>query len=214
VTVELFLQICGVLGLLVSIASIVVAMRANKEARTANRISAMSNQIAEESNKISAESNEVAHRVERLQVDEAAVRLVVKPRMRIVVGLDRDHRPRPVVQVINLSSFPVTLGAIGWRSSTPAYPHVLWVRPVDSVSGRGLPLRMESRSAALFVGTPDWLKPDLPLESITACVAYTDCDKEFDGMTEDWKDFVKRKSAGLAGSQTPNVDAEISGEQG
>lgn len=184
--------IFSALGLVLSIASIVVAMRSNSHAKEANRISSQSSGLASEANSIAAASNEIAHRVERMQRAEAEVRLVVQPRMQVLVGRDADNRPRPVVRVINVSSFPVTIRAIGWKTSSAELPNLLWKNPIDAVSGRPLPIRIESRSAALFPGIPDWLPSNLSLESIVACVAFTDCDEEFEGMTEQWKDSVQR----------------------
>lgn len=85
-----------------------------------------SNRQSDKANKISHEANTIAKRAMQMQEDEGRLRLVVKPRMLCVVGDDEDRRARPVVTVINLSAFPVTIEKIWWKTASPTGAGFFW----------------------------------------------------------------------------------------
>src|SRR5579859_5076251 len=176
------------LGGVVSVAGLVIALFALWQTLRSNR-------TADEANKISREANLIAKQAMKLQEDESRLRLVVKPQMLCMTGDGEDRRVRPVVTVINLSAFPVTIDKIWWRTADPSGSGFFWKNPTITAPFGSLPARLASRQALTAVGTPDSFKTVDDFLSITAAVACTECGESVDGMTPQWEEHRERVRA-------------------
>lgn len=154
-----------------------------------------SNRTADEANNISREANLIAKQAMQLQEDETRLRLVVKPQMLHIIGEGEDRRVRPVVTVINLSAFPVTIDKIWWKTADPSGGGFLWKNPMITAPFGSLPARLASRQALTAVGTPDGFKSVDDFLSITAAVACTECGESVEGMTPEWKEHREKVRA-------------------
>lgn len=176
----------------IAVAGVFLAVIALLQTRRANRTADDANSISLAANTLSIDANRIAERALQLQEDEGKVRLVVEPRMMCVVGDGEDERPRPVVRVVNLSAFPVTVDGIHWRSNREAKGYFYWKNPTIANPFGKLPARLAPREALTAVGTPTSFRTLQDLASITAAVAYTACGEKFEGMTAQWKTDVAR----------------------
>ena len=170
--------------MLVAISGVIISIYALCQARR-------SNTTAREANMISRDANRVAERALELQEDEGRVRLVVKPRMLCMQSEDEDNRPRPFIEVINLSTFPVTVQQIRWKSNDPEKPWYYWKNPLISSPFGQLPARIPPREALTAMGGPDSIKSLDDLKAITAAVVVTACGERVEGMTSDWREDIQ-----------------------
>ncbi|HNQ23007.1 MAG TPA: hypothetical protein PKK06_07930 [Phycisphaerae bacterium] len=154
--------------------------------------SSRSNRAAKEANSISREANELAAKALKMQEDEGQVRLVVKPGMRSLVGQGEDPRPRPVVTVINLSAFPVTIDRILWKTGRTEKAWLYWENPTICEPFGKLPARLPPHEALTAVGTPTTFQSLDDLQAITAAVAVTSCEEQIEGMSQEWREDVAR----------------------
>jgi hypothetical protein len=148
-------------------------------------------------NRIAKEANSVAERALKMQEDQSAVRLVVSPKMLSVVGDAKGEDPRPVVTVINLSAFPVTVEKLWWKTASADGKGFYWKQPPLSAPFGNLPARLESRQSFTAMGLPPTNEVDLL--SVTAAVAITECGESVEGMTDQWRayfDELRQKRAG------------------
>ncbi len=148
-----------------------------------------SNQTAREANTLSRSANDLAAKAIAMQEDESRVRLIVKPRMLCVLGDGEDSRPRPVVEVINLSAFPVTITKICWRDCRDGWFN--WTNPAITAPFCELPARLPPREALTALGIPTAFKSLEELQAVTAAVVFTACGEQVAGMTQDWQDDVR-----------------------
>jgi len=166
------------LGLCIAIAALLVSRRSAQAARDANEISRAANRLAEQALK--------------MQQDESQVRLVVKPRMMHAVGDDEDSQPRPVVEVVNLSAFPVTITNIHWKTNRREKAWLYWKNPMICEPYGRLPARLPPREAVTALGTPSTFGSLDDLREITAAVAFTACGERIEGMTSEWAEDIKK----------------------
>lgn len=132
-------------------------------------------------------ANAVAARAIKMQEDESLVRLVVEPRMLIVVADGKDRRPRPVVRVINFSAFPITVEQIWWKTNAADGKGFFWKNPPLSAPFNHSPARLEPRQAFTAIRNPGMKDEDVL--SVTAAVAVTECGERPEGMTEQRKSY-------------------------
>jgi hypothetical protein len=190
-TPEIVAVVSGIVGSLAAIVALLFTWAANRKSDRANEIS--------------RDANKLAERALHMQEDDGRVRLVVEPRMMMVVGDGEDERPRPVVKVINLSKFPVTITGIHWKLDGPNKAGY-WKNPTIANPYRQLPARLESRAALTAIGVPDCFPSVEFLLSIRSCVVWTDCGEEAEGMTEQWKEHcakVAAKAKAEGNAETP-----------
>lgn len=143
------------------------------------------------SNRSADEANRIAKQAMQMQEDESRIRLVVQPQMLLVIGDGEDSRARPVVRVINLSAFPVTIEKIWWRTAHPTNGFI-WKNPTVNEPFGSLPARLGSRQALTAIGTPDSFKTVEDFLSITAAVAYTECGESVEGSTPQWNEYREK----------------------
>jgi hypothetical protein len=148
------------------------------------------NRQSNEANQISREANIIARQAIKMQDDESKVRLIVKPQMMHLVGDGLDISPRPIVTVINLSAFPVTVERIWWKTTHPSHGGFFWKNPKLSAPFRSFPARLASRQAVTAVGSSSTFANLDDLRSITAAVACTECGEQVEGMTPQWQEYV------------------------
>lgn len=153
-----------------------------------------SNHAASEANHISREANRLAEQAVKMQEEESQTRLVVKPHMMCIIGEGEDSRPRPVVEVINLSAFPVTISKICWKTNRAEKAWFYWKNPTICDPFGQLPARLPSHEALTAVGTPSSFHSLEDLQAVTAAVAFTACGEQVEGMTNEWKEEVGRIS--------------------
>lgn len=177
--------------------------------------SSRSNASAKESNEISRAANELAKKALEMQEDESRVRLVVKPSMICLISDDEEGEnqcPRPMVEIINLSAFPVTITKICWKTNE-AKKWFYWKNPTLAIPFAQLPARIPPREALTAVGTPGNLSIE-NLRTVTAAVAFTACGEKIEGMTREWGEEVTRmaKQANTTGcaSNTGEDEAHAS----
>lgn len=171
----------SVLGLCVAMAALLTSRRTAQAAREANEISRGANQLAELALK--------------RQEDESQVRLVVKPRLMRALGDEEDSRRRPVVEVINLSAFPVTITDVHWKTNRDQKAWLYWKNPTICEPYGRLPARLPPREALTAIGTPTSFQSLDDLRAIMAAVAFTACGERIAGMTNEWLEDV-RNTAG------------------
>ena len=177
---------------LVPWANTVMAVLGLTAAVTALIQSRRSNQAAREANDISRAANDLAGKALEMQEDEGRVRLVVKPRMMCFVGDGEDSRPRPVVDVINLSAFPVTVRNIHWKTDRKEKAWLYWKNPTITSPFDQLPARLPPHEALTASGTPASFDSLDVLQAVTAAVAFTACGEQIEGMTREWQEEVAR----------------------
>lgn len=173
------------LNTVVAVAGLLIAIFALRQTSRANRHS-------DEANNISREANTFAKRAMQLQEDEGKLRLVVKPQMLHVIGDGEDRRARPLVTVINLSAFPVTIEKIWWKTADPAGRSFFWKNPTITNPFTSLPARLEPRQAFTALGLPDSFKTVEDFLSITAAVASTECGESIEGTTPQWQEYCDK----------------------
>jgi hypothetical protein len=167
-------------GVIVSVLALIMNRRSVVAAERANSISREATELAKEANR-------VAERTMQLQADETKVRLVVKPRMLCVLGDGEDTRPRPVVEVINLSSFSVTVQSIHWRTTRTEKKWLFWKNPTISSPYDSLPARLPPRESLTAIGTATTFAAHGELRLISAAVAITACGEKVEGLVDaDW----------------------------
>lgn len=177
--------VIAVAGLFLAIIALLQTRRSNEGAKEANSISRGANALATEANTFAARALE-------MQEDEGRVRVLVKPRMLVVIGDGKDDRPRPVVEVINLSAFPVTVTKICWKTNRTEKAWFYWKNPTIMGPFDELPARLPSREALMALGTPTSFQSLDDLEAITAAVVFTACGEQIEGMTKEWQEEVAR----------------------
>ncbi|MCC7293580.1 MAG: hypothetical protein IT449_16105 [Phycisphaerales bacterium] len=177
--------VIAVAGLLIAIVALLQTRRSNAAATEANEISRGANAAANDANRL-------AHRALEMQEDEGRVRLIVKPRMLCVIGHGEDPRPRPVVEVINLSAFPVTIRNIHWKTDRAEGAWFYWKNPTITNPFDGLPARLPPHESLTALGTPTSFQSLDDLQAITAAVVFTACGEQIEGMTPEWKAEVAR----------------------
>ena|ERR1019366_8076864 len=165
----------------VAVAGLLVALFALLQAWRSRR-------AADEANNISREANTIAKHAMQLQEDQSRVRLAVKPQMLHMYGDGEDQRARPVVTVINLSAFPVTIEKIWWKTADPSGSGFYWKNPFIASPFDSLPARLPSRGALTAFGKPESFNVDDFL-SITAAVASSECGESVEGMTPQWEKY-------------------------
>lgn len=179
----------------IALAGVFLAIIALLQTRRSNRTADEANTISRGANDLSGQANRYAERALQLQEEEGKVRLLVEPRMMCVIGDGEDERPRPVVKVVNLSAFPVTIDAIHWKNNRETKGHFYWKNPTIANPFGKLPARLPPRESLTALGNPTSFKSLDDLASVTAAVAYTACGEKVEGMTEDWKTEVARMVA-------------------
>jgi len=118
------------------------------------------------------------------------LRLRVVPKMAFAVGPWIDERVRPCIEIVNMSTFPVTIRDAGFVLKEGEKRMVPTTHAF--LDGSSLPKRLESRSACTVYFAPDSLDhPDF--QSIRCAFARTDCGHEARGksgalrsLTRDW----------------------------
>jgi hypothetical protein len=180
--------VIAVVGVVLAIVALVQTRRSNAAAKQANDISRGANDLA-------GQANRYAEKAVQMQEDEGKIRLVVKPRMWCMIGDGDDERPRPMVEVVNLSAFPVTVTAIWWKTDRGEKAWFFWKNPQVTAPYASMPLRLPSREAFTAIGKPDSFKSIDDLAAITAAVAFTACGEKIEGMTDDWKTQVAKMVA-------------------
>ncbi len=151
-----------------------------------------SNHAASEANHISREANRLAEQAVKMQEEESQTRVVVKPHMTCIIGDGEDSRPRPVVEVINLSTFPVTISKICWKTNRAEKAWFYWKNPTICSPFGQLPARLPSHESLTAVGTPSSFQSLEDLQAVTAAVAFTASGEQVEGMTNEWKEEVGR----------------------
>lgn len=179
----------------IALAGVFLAIIALLQTRRSNRTADEANSISRGANELSGQANRYAERALQLQVEEGKVRLLVEPRMMCVIGDGEDERPRPVVKVVNLSAFPVTIDAIHWKNNRETKGYFYWKNPTIANPFGKLPARLPPRESLTALGNPTSFRSLGDLASVTAAVAYTACGEKVEGMTEDWKTEVARMVA-------------------
>lgn len=172
-------------GSLIAIIALLQTRKSNAAAQEANEISRGANDFAHDANRL-------ATRALEMQEDEGRVRLIVKPRMMCFMGEGEDPRARPVVEVINLSAFPVTIRNIHWKTDRAEGAWFYWKNPSITSPFDGLPARLPPRESLTALGTPTSFKSVEDLQAITAAVVFTSCGEQVEGMTPEWKTEVAR----------------------
>ncbi len=179
----------------IALAGVFLAIIALLQTRRSNRTADEANTISRGANELSGQANRYAERALQLQEEEGKVRLLVEPRMMCVIGDGEDERLRPVVKVVNLSAFPVTIDAIHWKNNRETKGHFYWKNPTIANPFGKLPARLPPRESLTALGNPTSFRSIDDLASVTAAVAYTACGEKVEGMTEDWKTEVARMVA-------------------
>ena len=166
-------------------------------------LSCRSNRTAKQANNISQTANSLAGRALKMHEDEGRVHLVVKPRMVKFIGEGEDSRPRAIVEVINLSTFPVTITHIHWKTNTPENGWLYWKSPTIAEPYGQLPVRLPAREALTASGTPTAFESLDDQLSVTAAVAFTACGERIEGMTQEWLDYcdTRRKENHAKGAR-------------
>jgi hypothetical protein len=114
----------------IALAGLFLAIVALVQTRRSNRTADEANTISRGANELSGQANRYAERALQLQEEEGKIRLAVNPRMLLVIGDgEDDKRPRPVVEVVNLSAFPVTITKIFWKTASPDGRGFFWKNP-------------------------------------------------------------------------------------
>lgn len=98
---------------------------------------------------------------------------------------DDDPRPRPIVEVINLSAFPVTITAINFETDDDN--HYFWKNPDITAPYGKLPARLPPREALTAVGIPVSRDKVREVASFARAVAHTACGERIEGMTDAWR---------------------------
>ncbi|MGB2988039.1 MAG: hypothetical protein WBE26_19395 [Phycisphaerae bacterium] len=176
---------------LVDWANTVVAVLALAAAFVALVQSHRSRQIASGANDISRDANRLAKQSVELQEQQGQLRLIVKPRIVCLYGGSEDRRPRPAVEVINLSVFPVTITGINWKATGK---DLYWDNPPINHPFGPLPARLPPREALTALGTPTTFESLTDAGSIRAAVAITACGEQVEGMTQQWQEEIARMS--------------------
>jgi hypothetical protein len=168
-----------------AVAAFVVSLAALKLTSNANRIAQDANNISVGANSLAQNANQLAERTMHLQEDEGRVRLCVISSLMHFVG--EDTTPRPMVEVRNISSFPVTITKVGWRQKDGKF---LWlIRPEISGPFKALPVRLPSHDSLIAYGRPIDSSDDSFL-TVVAVAAITACGEELHGDVEQFvKDF-------------------------
>lgn len=189
------------LNTVIAVAGLLFAIIAIWQTRRANHAS-------DKANHISREANKIARQAMQMQEDDGKVKLVVKPQMLCVIGDGEDKRVRPVVTVVNLSTFPVTIEKIWWKTADPKGRRFFWKNPQVAHPFDSLPARLDSHQSLTALGLPSTFNSVDDLLSITAAVACTECGESIEGMTPQWKEYCIQ--ARLKGSIHWNEDASDS----
>lgn len=168
-----------------------LAGRANTLAGEANRHADEAVAAAREANTISAEVKAVAQRALSLQEDETVVRVSVQPRMMLVFGDGDDEAPRPIVKVVNLSAFPVTITAVHARLHDADDGYLFWKNPTLAAPHNRFPARLEPRTALTVIGSDGAVSED-DLFGVRSYVALTECGEQIHGMTEQWREHFAK----------------------
>lgn len=179
----------------IALAGVFLAIIALLQTRRSNHTADEANTISRGANELSGQANRYAERALQLQEEEGKVRLLVEPRMMCVIGDGEDERPRPVVKVVNLSAFPVTIDAIHWKNNRETKGHFHWKNPTIANPFGKLPARLPPRESLIALGNPTSFSSLDDLASVAAAVAYTACGEKVEGMTEEWKTEVARMVA-------------------
>jgi hypothetical protein len=177
-------------GSLVPWANTVIAVLGLSAAAIALIHSRASNRTAREANDISRAANALAEEALDMQENEGRVRLVVKPRMACIVEDGEDPRPRPMVDIINLSAFPVTIRNIHWKTNRAEKAWLYWKNPTITSPFGELPARLPPHEALTALGTPTSFKSLDDVQAITAAVAFTACGEQIEGMTKEWQEDI------------------------
>lgn len=205
-TINTIIATCGFAAALYAI---VQTKHSERIAKEANTLSLQSNDIARHANELSAAAV-------RLQEAEGQVRLVVKPRM-LYLAIEGEHgdlRARPMVTVVNLSTFAVTVNSIFWSTNQPSGAGFFWKTPSVGGSSRSLPMKIEPRHSFTAIGEPDMFNLE-QLLSITAAVAQTACGESVEGMTPQWTEYcAKAKEAGHVQWEREDPDGDQSPSDG
>lgn len=183
--------VIAVAGLFLAIIALLQTRRSNDAAKEANSISRSANDSA-------TDANELAERALKMQEDEGRVRLVVKPRILCVIGDGEDQRPRPVVEVINLSAFPVTVTKICWKTNRTEKACFYWKNPTITSPFNELPARLPPHESLTALGTPTSFESLNDLKAVSGAVAFTACGEQIEGMTKEWQEEVARMLSEMA----------------
>lgn len=160
----------GIIGVLGGTAGVVISAMALYQSKRANEIACLA----------------LDH--EKLR---SKVLLHVEPRMVVTIGDDVDERPRPIVNVINLSQFPVTVSQIHWKIyGGEDAGWFFWKNPDVSAPYSKLPARLDPRTAVTAIGVPTTFKGKNQLLAVEFAVAITECGEQFMGMSDQWREFV------------------------
>jgi hypothetical protein len=147
---------------------------------------------ARKSSRSAGEANRLAALALKIQEDQRRVQLLIKPRLMQIIDDGEDHRPRPVVEVVNLSASPVSIEKICWKVNGREKGWLYWKNPTISQPFNRLPARLPPREMLTAIGTPSSFQSLDDLRAITAVVVFTSCGERIAGMTEGWKEDVAR----------------------
>lgn len=182
--IELASNFIAAAGVILAIVALVHSRRANREAREANNISLAANSLAEQ-------ANEHAARAVELQEDQGVLRLRVEPRIMRLLEDGEGEYPRPVVKVVNLSAFPVTISGIHWENNLKPNGQFWWKELTVAMPFEHLPARLPPRESLTAFGVPTTYGALDDLAAISAAVVSTACGQTVVGMTEDWKESLR-----------------------
>ena len=98
-----------------------------------------------------------------------------------------------MVEVINLSNFPVTITNIHWKVSDGTW--LDWKNPDIANPFGSLPARLPPHECLTAMGNQQY-PTDEQLLTITAAVAFTACGEQIDGMTDQFREHVAKVKAG------------------
>lgn len=189
-TVEWLNTLLAAVALAVGIVALIQTARANRTANAANQLSGGANEIAKG-------ANVIAERALSHQLDDAIARVRVIPRIATLVGHRETEGPLPIVEVVNLSSFAITISNVWWRVKPgDGDGHALiWVRPKVSSPHQSLPARLEARDSLTLMGSTESLQDLAVVRGIIAAVVQTASGEAFEGMSETWKSSLDKLEA-------------------
>lgn len=177
----------------------------NRSMFEANAIAREAKTIADSANDFAREANEIAKQALAVQEEQGKLRLKVTPQMRCVYSdapedIQNGKIPRPVVEVTNLSAFPVTITRICFPTDNPPNS-IIWLRPQLNAPYHSLPARLPPRSTLIALGKAGMLKAS-DLAKVVGCEAYTECGEIVRGITEEFQNAIDeaKKSAGSSDS--------------
>lgn len=121
-------------------------------------------------------------------LDRDRVKLLVIPKMAFGVGGGSDGRIRPCIEVINRSSFAVSVGQIGYMLKW-SKKRIIALEPIIS-SGGTLPKRLDSRSSFTIYFYPETVQQS-EFRRVRCAFAETECGVLVTGNSAALKSLIK-----------------------